>query len=116
MSKAKSLIHTQLILIFTFNFQTHKHKLMSSIIIISKEDFDQFKKELVDEIRQIIQPDTQKKDKWLRSSDVREMLNISDSTLQTFRINGTIPAYKLDSTWFYKYDEIVDALEKGRNR
>ena len=44
------------------------------------------------------------------------MLNISDSTLQTFRINGTIPAYKLDSTWFYKYDEIVDALEKGRIR
>lgn len=52
----------------------------------------------------------------LRSNDVREMLNISDSTLQTFRINGIIPAYKLDSTWFYKYDEIVGALEKGRNR
>lgn len=89
---------------------------MTSIIVISKEDFDQFKKELMDEIRQIIQPSIENKTKWLRSSDVREMLNISDSTLQTFRINGTIPAYKLDSTWFYKYDEIVDVIEKGRIR
>jgi len=89
---------------------------MASIIVISKEDFDQFKKELIDEIKQLIQPSIKNKTKWLRSSDVREMLNISDSTLQTFRINGTIPAYKLDSTWFYKYDEIVNALEKGRIR
>lgn len=89
---------------------------MGSIIVISKEDFDQFKKELIDEIKQIVQPSIQNKTKWLRSSDVREILNISDSTLQTFRINGTIPAYKLDSTWFYKYDEIREVLERGRNR
>lgn len=48
---------------------------------------------------------------WMRSSQVREMLNISDSTLQTLRINGTIPAYKLGSTWMYKHDEIVAVLE-----
>lgn len=89
---------------------------MASIIVISKEDFDLFKKELIDEIRQIIQPSIKNKIQWLRSSDVKEMLNISDSTLQTFRINGIIPAYKLDSTWFYKYDEIIDALEKQKNR
>jgi predicted DNA-binding transcriptional regulator AlpA len=37
---------------------------------------------------------------WLRSKSVREMLGISDSTLQTMRIKGTIPTYKLGSTWF----------------
>ena len=52
--------------------------------------------------------------KWLRSADVRELLNISDSTLQTMRIGGTIPAYKLGNTWFYRYDEIMDALESGK--
>lgn len=51
---------------------------------------------------------------WMRSSQVREMLNISDSTLQTFRINGTIPAYKLDNMWLYKYDEIIAVLEANR--
>lgn len=89
---------------------------MASIIVISKEEFDQFKKELIDEIKQTMQPSIKNSTKWLKSSDVREMLNISDSTLQTYRINGTIPAYKLDTTWFYKFDEIVEALEKGRNR
>ena len=51
---------------------------------------------------------------WLRSSQVRDLLNISDSTLQTFRINGTIPAYKLDNMWLYNYDEIIAVLEANR--
>jgi excisionase family DNA binding protein len=42
------------------------------------------------------------------------MLGISDSTLQTLRINGSIPAYRLGSSWFYKEDEIIEALEKSR--
>lgn len=48
--------------------------------------------------------------KWLRSKDVRKMLGISDSTLQTMRIKRTIPAYKLDTTWFYQEGEIIAAL------
>lgn len=53
--------------------------------------------------------------KWLRSCDVRKMLSISDSTLQTMRINQTIPAYKLGATWYYREDEINEALFAGRN-
>jgi hypothetical protein len=52
--------------------------------------------------------------KWLRSKDVREMLGISDSTLQTMRIKGTIPAYKLGPTWFYREDEILNTLLESR--
>jgi len=87
----------------------------SDIIVLKKEDFDQFKQELIDEIKEIFDKNI-RKTKWLRSSDVREMLGISDSTLQTLRINKTIPAYKLDSTWFYKYEEIIAALENGKIR
>ena len=52
--------------------------------------------------------------KWMRSKNVRMMLNISDSTLQNMRISGAIPAYKLGSSWFYREDEILEALKKGR--
>ena len=52
--------------------------------------------------------------KWLRSKDVREMLGVSDSTLQNMRIKGTIPAYKLDTTWFYREDEILGTLMANR--
>lgn len=54
--------------------------------------------------------------KWLRSRDVRKMLRISDSTLQSMRIIGAIPAYKLGSSWFYREDEILAALEAGKVR
>jgi predicted site-specific integrase-resolvase len=53
---------------------------------------------------------------WLRSKDVREMLGISDSTLQTMRIKGTIPAYKLGATWFYREDEILKTLFENKNQ
>lgn len=54
--------------------------------------------------------------KWLRSKDVRKMLGISDSTLQSMRISGSIPSYKLGSSCFYREDEILSALEAGRTR
>lgn len=57
---------------------------------------------------------TTQQPKWLRSSQVKEMLNISDSTLQTLRINGILPAYKLGNSWYYKYEEIEKTLENGK--
>lgn len=54
--------------------------------------------------------------KWLRSKHVRVMLNISDSTLQSMRITGAIKAYKLGSSWFYREDEIISALEAGSTK
>jgi len=88
---------------------------MEKLVILTKEELDQFKVELLSEIKQLLEPQG-KRAQYIRSADVRKMLNISDSTLQTMRINGTIPAYKLDSSWFYKYEEIVEAIEKGKTR
>jgi predicted DNA-binding transcriptional regulator AlpA len=59
---------------------------------------------------------TDNRAKWLRSKNVREMLGISDSTLQTLRINGTIPTYKLGASWFYKEEEILQILETNKLR
>jgi len=88
---------------------------MEKIIIITKEDFDQFKAELLSEIKTIFKANI-KKAKWIRSADVREMLNISDGTLQARRVKGLIPAYQLDKTWFYKYEEIVKVMEQNKVR
>lgn len=43
---------------------------------------------------------------FLRSADVRKMLNISDSTLQRQRISGALKAKKVNGTWFYKLEDI----------
>ena len=53
---------------------------------------------------------------WLRSKHVREMLKISDSTLQSMRISGAIPSYRLGSSWFYREDEILMALDSGKTK
>jgi len=83
-----------------------------SILIISKDDLDSFKNELLSEIKKLTEEKATTE--WLRSADVRELLNISDSTLQSMRISCVVPAYKLGSTWFYKYNEIWKALEAGK--
>lgn len=49
--------------------------------------------------------------KFLRSADVRKMLNISDGTLQRLRTSTTLNAKKVNGTWFYKFDDIQKLME-----
>ena len=78
-------------------------------------DPDGLKTEIVNEIAKILPIEKKEKSDWLRSADVRKMLRISDSTLQTLRVKEIIPAYRLGDSWFYKEEEILAALEAGKN-
>lgn len=51
--------------------------------------------------------------KFLRSADVRRLLNISDGTLQRMRISGTLKSKKLNGTWFYKLSDIEKLMKDG---
>lgn len=83
---------------------------------MSKKQFlTEFRTAIQEVIREEIRNLNTVQPTWMRSSQVREMLKISDSTLQTLRVNGTIPAYKLGTTWMYKQDEIVALLEANRS-
>ena len=84
---------------------------MAKVILITKEELDSFKEELLSQLQKIQNVKTQSS--WMRSKNVRQLLGISDSTLQTMRINGTIPSYKLGTSWFYRHNEIIAALEAG---
>lgn len=53
----------------------------------------------------------QAEQKYLRSADVRRLLNISDGTLQRLRISGTLNAKKLNGTWFYKFSDIEKLMK-----
>lgn len=84
---------------------------MTSIELITKEDLKQFKSELLQEIKQIIQPGQGQSKKWLKSVEVRKMLNISPGTLQNLRINGTLSYSKVGSIMYYKLEDINKVLE-----
>ena len=86
---------------------------MAQIDLITKEDLELFKQDLIRELFIIIkQPQKHDPKQWLRSAEVRKLLQISPGTLQNFRINGTLAFTKVGGIFFYKYDDILKVLEK----
>jgi hypothetical protein len=81
--------------------------------IITKQDLAAFKSELLTEIRQLMQPGQGQSKKWLKSNEVRKLLNISPGTLQNLRINGTLNFTRIGSLIYYKQEDIDKLLEGG---
>lgn len=84
--------------------------------IITTEDLREFKTELLQDIKDLLKeqqnPVTKK---WLKSFEVRKILNISPGTLQTLRINGTLPHNKIGGTNYYNFTDIEKLLsQKGK--
>ncbi|HAD97730.1 MAG TPA: DNA-binding protein [Cryomorphaceae bacterium] len=85
-------------------------------LIITKEDLDQFKLELISEFKEILSVNSNPAPKkWLKSYEVREMLGISPGTLQNMRINGTLPYTKVGGLIFYDNDDIQKMLVANRS-
>jgi hypothetical protein len=82
-----------------------------NVELITREDLREFKNELLIELKQIMQPGQGQSKKWLKSSEVRKMLNISPGTLQNLRINGTLRFTKIGSIMYYKLEDINKVLE-----
>jgi len=86
---------------------------MTSTELITKEDLREFKSELLTEIKQLMQPGQGQSKKWLKSIEVRKLLNISPGTLQNLRINGTLSFTRIGSIMYYKLEDINKLLEGG---
>lgn len=83
--------------------------------IITTEDLREFKIELLNDIKEMINHQSGfKPKKWLRSPEVKELLSISPGTLQNLRINGTLPYTKVGGVIYYDYEEIQKVMEQNR--
>lgn len=83
--------------------------------IVTLEDLQSFKQELLEEIRNMLsQRQTTPPRKWLRSHEVRRLLSLSPGTLQTLRINGTLPFAKIGGVIYYDYEDIQKMLEQSK--
>ena len=85
---------------------------MAQIDLLTKEDFELFKQDLIREISALLKPQNHNPKQWLRSAEVRNLLHISSGTLQNFRVNGTLTFTKVGGIFYYKYDDILKVLEK----
>ena len=89
--------------------------LQMSATIITTEDLRDFKLELLDDIKELLNNQSGNiTKKWMKSPEVRELLNISPGTLQNFRINGTLPYTKVGGVIYYDYAEILQVMENNK--
>ena len=86
---------------------------MANIDILTKHDLINFKTELLQEITKHSSDNILNK-KWLRSSQVKELLNISSGTLKNLREKGELPYSKLGGTLFYDHDDIMEILNQNK--
>jgi hypothetical protein len=81
--------------------------------IVTIGDLENFRKNLVEEIKSIFKPELRDSEKkWLRSSEVRKLLGISAGTLQNFRIKNLLPYKKIGGIVFYKFEDLKMLLER----
>jgi hypothetical protein len=84
-----------------------------NVELITKEDLKQFKNEMLAEIKHLLKPDQSQSKQWLKSYEVRKLLNISPGTLQNLRVNGTLRYTKIGGMLYYKLEDIEKLLEEG---
>lgn len=82
-----------------------------NIEVITREEFNSFKQEVLEALKLV---SSNQEKKFLRSSEMRKMFNISAGTLQNMRINGTLPYSKVGTTILYDYDVVLAILNKNR--
>ena len=83
--------------------------------IITTDDLMIFKLELFDELKRLFNEHSKGKHKrYVKSGEVRKLLNISWGTLQNIRINGNLPYTKIGGTIFYEWEDIQRVMDEFR--
>ncbi len=83
--------------------------------IITTDDLREFKMELLDDIKELLSKQASGTiKKYLKSSEVMEMLKVSPGTLQNLRINGTLPYAKVGGIIYYNTEEIQNVMDANR--
>jgi len=82
--------------------------------IITKEDLDEFRDKLLQDLKGLIGNKASEPAKWLKSYQVKNMLKISSGTLQSLRVNGILSYTKVGGTLYYKYDDIIKLMEANK--
>lgn len=82
---------------------------------VTWEDLQRFKEELLSDINSLLEKNSSDAPrKWLKSYEVRKLLNVSAGTLQTLRVNGTLPYTKMGGALYYEYADILKILNKSK--
>jgi ribosomal protein L28 len=87
-----------------------------SVDIVTREDLQTFRIQLLNDLRQLLVPSLQTVKPWLKSQEVRKLLKISATTLQKLRIKGILRYTRVGKILYYKYEDIVSVLESNMSK
>ena len=85
-----------------------------AVQIITQEDLAEFRLTLLQDLKEILIKQGQPEKKWLKSKEVRKLLNISPGTLQNLRINGTLSYTKVGAIIYYDNNDIEKLLSTNK--
>ena len=85
-----------------------------AIQVITQEDLNEFRTLLLKDLKEILNSTPQQQKKWLKSNEVRTLLNISSGTLQNLRINGTLTYTKVGGLMYYDNNDIEKVLKGNK--
>ena len=86
-----------------------------AIEVITREDLNEFRHLLLNDIKELLKANTQPSKQWLKSKEVRKLLNISPGTLQTLRINKTLSYTKIGGILYYNNADIEKLLPSNKS-
>jgi hypothetical protein len=68
-----------------------------SLEVVTKDDLQTFRSQLLNDLKELFSKEKNEKraKAWLRSKEVRKLLNISAGTLQNLRITGKLQSLKI---------------------
>lgn len=85
-----------------------------AIEVITREDLNEFGTKLLADISAMLNTKPAEQKQWLKSNEVRKILNISPGTLQNLRVNGTITYTKIGGILFYSSAYLNKVLESNK--
>ena len=85
-----------------------------AIEVITREDLNEFRTLLLADLKEMLQIKPQQQKQWLKSNEVRKLLNISPGTLQNLRVNGTITYTKIGGIIYYATADLDKLLESNK--
>jgi hypothetical protein len=85
--------------------------------IVTTDDLRELRIELLEDFKRVLKEHGgQPSKKWLKSPEVRKLLNISPGTLQNLRVNGTLPFTKMGGALYYDNEDIQKILQSNKKQ
>jgi hypothetical protein len=84
--------------------------------IVTKDDLEIFRRQLLNDIRELLAPikqNSENKPEGFKTSHVRKILGCSINKLVSLRTSGKIRVKKIGGTLYYNREDIKRLLEEG---